>query len=220
MCVCNYSDSTYRGIWNCVQSSVVCDWNSPRAKNRGCEDFERSAGAFLCSCVSVLDTATCSESGAIHCTYPLTTGFFDQNEINKIMEESVKMKHFKHPNVMSLIGVCTDAGPAPYIVMPFMANGSLLSYLRKERRNILLKETADDDLVRAYNVLYFSPCHASNQWRRKHYKIGGANARCRRQWRRGCRKNFRLHFSVTRMGSRGTFVPGRPVRSEFSSGPT
>ena len=31
---------------------------------------------------------------------------------------------------------------------------------------------------------------------------------------------IRLHFSVTRMGSRGTFVPGRPVRSEFSSGPT
>ena len=76
------------------------------------------------------------------------TGFFDQNEIDKFMEESVKMKHFNHPNVMSLIGVCTDAGPAPYIVMPFMANGSLLSYLRKERLNLLLKETTDDNLVR------------------------------------------------------------------------
>jgi len=75
-------------------------------------------------------------------------GFFDQNEVNKIMEESVKMKQFNHPNVMSLIGVCTDAGPAPYIIMPFMANGSLLSYLRKERPNLLLNETADDDLVR------------------------------------------------------------------------
>jgi len=74
-------------------------------------------------------------------------GFFDQNEVNKIMEESVKMKQFNHPNVMSLIGVCTDAGPAPYIIMPFMANGSLLSYLRKERPNLLLNETADDDLV-------------------------------------------------------------------------
>jgi len=64
------------------------------------------------------------------------------------MEESVKMKQFNHPNVMSLIGVCTDAGPAPYIIMPFMANGSLLSYLRKERPNLLLNETADEDLVR------------------------------------------------------------------------
>ena len=75
-------------------------------------------------------------------------GFFDQNEINKIMEESVKMKQFNHPNVMNLIGVCIDAGPAPYIVMPFMANGSLLSYLRKERPNLLLDKTTDEDLVR------------------------------------------------------------------------
>ena len=75
------------------------------------------------------------------------TGFFDHNEINKMMEESVKMKQFDHPNVMSLIGVCIDAGPAPYIVMPFMVNGSLLSYLRKERPNLLLNETADEDSV-------------------------------------------------------------------------
>ena len=79
---------------------------------------------------------------------PSILGFFDQNEINKIMEESVKMKQFNHPNVMNLIGVCINAGPAPYIVMPFMANGSLLSYLRKERPNLLLDETADEDLVR------------------------------------------------------------------------
>jgi len=82
--------------------------------------------------------------------------FFDQNEINKIMEESVKMKQFNHPNVMSLIGVCTDADPAPYIIMPFMANGSLLSYLRKERPNLLLNKTADK--IWCENVSCFSPC--------------------------------------------------------------
>ena len=63
------------------------------------------------------------------------------------MEESVKMKQFNHPNVMNLIGVCINAGPAPYIVMPFMANGSLLSYLREKRPNLLLDETTDGDLV-------------------------------------------------------------------------
>ena len=57
------------------------------------------------------------------------------------------MKQFNHPNVMNLIGVCIDGGPAPYIVMPFMANGSLLSYLRKKRANLLLDETADEDVV-------------------------------------------------------------------------
>ena len=76
-------------------------------------------------------------------------GLFGKNEVKKMMEESLKMKQFTHPNVMNLIGVCMDAGPAPYIVMPFMSNGSLLSYLRKERPNLLLDETADVDMVRA-----------------------------------------------------------------------
>ena len=64
----------------------------------------------------------------------------------------MKMKQFNHPNVMNLIGVCLNAGPAPYIVMPFMANGSLLSYLRKERPNLLLDKNADDDSVRVYCI--------------------------------------------------------------------
>ena len=40
------------------------------------------------------------------------------------MEESLKMSQFKHTHVMSLIGVCLDAGSAPYIIMPYMANES------------------------------------------------------------------------------------------------
>ncbi len=64
------------------------------------------------------------------------------------MEESVKMKRFKHPNVLGLIGVCLDAGPAPYIVMPYMANGSLLSYLKRERRSLVLTDNTDQDVVR------------------------------------------------------------------------
>ena len=71
------------------------------------------------------------------------------------MTESMKMKEFEHPHVLGLIGVCIDAGPAPYIVMPFMANGSLLSYLRKERSNLLLDESADEDLVRVLVILLF-----------------------------------------------------------------
>ena len=62
-------------------------------------------------------------------------------------EESLKMSRFKHPHVMGLIGVCLDAGPAPYIVMPYMANGCLLDYLKKERKNIVLTEIVDDDKV-------------------------------------------------------------------------
>ena len=64
-----------------------------------------------------------------------------------MMSESVKMKHFDHPNVISLIGVCIDAGPAPYIIMPFMDNGSLLSYLKNHRTELLLPNTTDEEIV-------------------------------------------------------------------------
>ena len=65
------------------------------------------------------------------------TGDFSQQEVEKFVEESLKMSRFKHPHVMGLIGVCLDAGSAPYIVMPYMANGSLLEYLKKERSNLV-----------------------------------------------------------------------------------
>ena len=63
------------------------------------------------------------------------------------MEESLKMSFFDHPNVLSLIGVCLDLGQAPYIIMPFMARGSLLSYLKKDRLNLTIAENSDDYIV-------------------------------------------------------------------------
>ena len=79
--------------------------------------------------------------------FALYTGDFDQLDVDKFVEESLKMSRFKHAHVMGLIGVCLDAGSAPYIVMPYMANGSLLQYLKKERMNIVLSEDAEKDEV-------------------------------------------------------------------------
>jgi len=63
------------------------------------------------------------------------------------MKESEKMKMFQHPNILNLIGVCIDAGEVPYLVMPYMANGSLLAYLRKERPHLTIAEGADSEIV-------------------------------------------------------------------------
>ena len=57
------------------------------------------------------------------------------------------MKKLIHPNVMNLIGVCVDAGPTPYIVLPYMANGDLLSYLRKCQNSLLVSSGDDIDKV-------------------------------------------------------------------------
>ena len=58
------------------------------------------------------------------------------------------MQKFDHPNVLQLIGVCLDGGPAPYIIMAFMTNGSLLSYLKKERDQLVIADShTDEDTV-------------------------------------------------------------------------
>ena len=62
------------------------------------------------------------------------------------------MKELHHSHVMNLIGVCLDAGPTPYIVLPFMANGDLLSYLKKHREKLLVTTEVEDDEVSLFTL--------------------------------------------------------------------
>ena len=85
----------------------------------------------------------------------ISTGYYDKQEIDKFVAESLIMSRFKHAHLMGLIGVCLDGGSAPYIVMPYMANGSLLHYLKRERTNIVLTEDTDEDEAR-HSIIKFS----------------------------------------------------------------
>ena len=55
------------------------------------------------------------------------------------------MQEFDHPRVMSLVGVCLESGVG--IVMPYMANGSVLNYLRREKSTLLLVDEAKLETV-------------------------------------------------------------------------
>ena len=57
------------------------------------------------------------------------------------------MQEFDHPHVLSLIGVCLDTGPGISMVLPYMTNGSLKDYLKKERSNLEIKEEDSDKVV-------------------------------------------------------------------------
>ena len=57
------------------------------------------------------------------------------------------MKDFDHFNVLTLTGICLGIHDSPCIVMPFMSNGSLLSYLRKEAADLTVSELADESIV-------------------------------------------------------------------------
>ena len=56
------------------------------------------------------------------------------------------MLSFKHPNVMSLIGVCFD-GEMPMILMPYMSNGSVLGYVKQNKRGLLFDSEVNEEEV-------------------------------------------------------------------------
>ena len=64
------------------------------------------------------------------------------------------MKEFDHPNVLNLKGVCLDGGPVPYIIMPFMTNGSLQSYLKENRESLVMDPSSTDpnEVVRRQKI--------------------------------------------------------------------
>ena len=57
------------------------------------------------------------------------SGTYDNNQIVK---EIMRMKQLSHANILPLTGVSIDNHFSPCIVMPFMWNGSLNTFLQKE----------------------------------------------------------------------------------------
>ena len=56
------------------------------------------------------------------------------------------MLSFNHSNVMSLTGICLD-GDLPLLIMPFMINGTLLDYVKKNRKSLYFAFQANDQMV-------------------------------------------------------------------------
>ena len=65
-------------------------------------------------------------------------GFIDDGAVEELLRECEKMKNFNHLHVMTIKGICLDGGPVPFLILPYMANGSLLSYIRKEQGNLVV----------------------------------------------------------------------------------
>ena len=76
----------------------------------------------------------------------LCAGLFGPND-ESMKDEILKMQDFHHPHVMSLLGVCLDSTMRLSTIMPYMANGSLLDYLKKERAHLVLSDREDTDTV-------------------------------------------------------------------------
>ena len=49
------------------------------------------------------------------------------------------MKKLNHPNILPLLGICLDSDyedRVPFMLLPFMVNGDLKSYLMQKRKAI------------------------------------------------------------------------------------
>ena len=75
----------------------------------------------------------------------ISIGCFDDDDVEQLVKESLQMKNFQHRNVIGMLGVCLDAGPAPYLVLPYMKNGDLLSYLKSNREELVLSQDEPEE---------------------------------------------------------------------------
>ena len=54
--------------------------------------------------------------------------------MESFLKEGIVMKNFNHPHVLSLLGLCLGYKKEPMVILPFMANGDLRSYIKAKNR--------------------------------------------------------------------------------------
>ena len=67
------------------------------------------------------------------------------------------MISFKHPNVMSLTGVCFD-GEMPLIIMPYMSSGSVLGYVKQNKSELLFDREANEKVNMCNTISHWELC--------------------------------------------------------------
>ena len=72
----------------------------------------------------------------VYCIY--LADIDSKEQLSAFLAESLIMKDFHHPHILGLLGVCFDAPDGtPFIILPFMVNGSVKTYLKEKRLHLL-----------------------------------------------------------------------------------
>ncbi|KAL2778614.1 tyrosine-protein kinase Fer isoform b [Daubentonia madagascariensis] len=71
----------------------------------------------------------------------------------KFLQEAKILKQYDHPNIVKLIGVCTQRQPV-YIIMELVPGGDFLSFLRKKKDELKLKQLVKFSIDAAAGMLY------------------------------------------------------------------
>ncbi|GFR88422.1 hepatocyte growth factor receptor, partial [Elysia marginata] len=80
-------------------------------------------------------------------------------DLKSFVQEAVLMKDFRHPHVLGLVGLSERAGPAgiaPYVILPYMENGDLLTYVRDPHVSLSLHDVIKFGADIASGMAYLS----------------------------------------------------------------
>ncbi|GFN76224.1 hepatocyte growth factor receptor [Plakobranchus ocellatus] len=80
-------------------------------------------------------------------------------DLQSFVQEAVIMKDFCHPHVLGLVGLAERAGPecgAPYVILPYMENGDLLTYVRDPAAELSLHDVIKFGADIASGMAYLS----------------------------------------------------------------
>lgn len=76
-------------------------------------------------------------------------------EVNKFIEEAIRMKDFDHENVLSLVGLSFE-GALPLVVLPLMENGALIDFVHDERNILTVRDLINFGTQIAKGMEYLS----------------------------------------------------------------
>ncbi|RWS28838.1 Hepatocyte growth factor receptor-like protein [Leptotrombidium deliense] len=79
-------------------------------------------------------------------------------DCESFLQEGLMMKDFKHDNVLSLIGVCLETNHSPMVILPYMDNGDLLTYVREEDNVVTVKDLILFGIQIAEGMSYLASC--------------------------------------------------------------
>ncbi|XP_059172448.1 hepatocyte growth factor receptor-like [Physella acuta] len=77
-------------------------------------------------------------------------------DLKGFVQEAVMMREFQHPNVLGLVGLSEKEPGVPYVVLPFMENGDLLTYVRDPDKSLTLHDVIKFSADIADGMAYLS----------------------------------------------------------------
>ena len=66
--------------------------------------------------------------------FPSAGRYLEQAAVESFLKEGVMMKNFDHPHVLRLLGVSINGADFPMVILPYMCNGDLRSYVKNKNK--------------------------------------------------------------------------------------